>query len=172
MLFTVLVNGFYHRCHCNCRDSVLFVGRRPFLRGPNVLRECCVAMSHGGGFFSPGGAYDSVWDSVKPIAGKYLIYYFQHHEDVGCVCMLNGWFSNNDDICADNFLFSQFKLKDKCRSEKWEVYLCGDMSIMVSVIVSKCCPGVCLRLALVVSASVLHPTWQRVTHHLWVVPAF
>ena len=122
---------FYHRCHCNCRDSVLFVGRRPFLRAPMCCGSVCVAMSYGGGFFSPGGAYDSVWDSVKPIAGKYLINYFQHHEDVGCVCMLNGWFSNNDDICADNFIFSRFKLKDKCRSEKWEVYLCGDMSIMV-----------------------------------------
>ena len=84
-----------------------------------------------GGFFSPGGAYDSVWDSVKPIAGKFLINYFQHHYDVGCVCMLNGWFSNNDDICADNYNFSRFKLKDKCRSEQWEVYLCGDMTIKV-----------------------------------------
>ena len=26
---------------------------------------------------------------------------------------------------------SQFKLKDKCRSEKWEVYLYGDMTIKV-----------------------------------------
>ena len=38
-------------------------------------------------------------------------------------CMLNDWFSSNDDICPDNFYFSRFKLKDKCRSEKWEVYL-------------------------------------------------
>ena len=45
--------------------------------------------------------------------------------------MLNGWFSNYDDICADNFIFSRFKLKDKCRSEKLEVYLCGDMTILV-----------------------------------------
>ena len=80
---------------------------------------------------SPGGAYDSVWDSVMPIAGKFLINYFQHHYDGGCVCMLNGWFSNNDDICADNYIFSRFKLKDKCRSEKWDVYLCGDMTILV-----------------------------------------
>ena len=26
---------------------------------------------------------------------------------------------------------SRFKLKDKCRSEKWEVYLYGDMTIQV-----------------------------------------
>ena len=51
--------------------------------------------------------------------------------DVGCVCMLNGWFSSNDDICADYFFFSRFKLKGKCRSVKWVVYLYGDMTIMV-----------------------------------------
>ena len=31
----------------------------------------CVAMSCGGGFFTPGGAYDSVWDSVRPMTGKF-----------------------------------------------------------------------------------------------------
>ena len=45
--------------------------------------------------------------------------------------MLNYWFSSNDDICPDNYNSSRFKLKDNCRSEKWEVYLYGDMSIMV-----------------------------------------
>ena len=44
--------------------------------------------------------------------------------------MLNGWFSNNDDTCADNYNYSRFTLKDKCRSEKWEVYLYGDMTII------------------------------------------
>ena len=38
-------------------------------------------------------------------------------------CMLYGWFSSNDEICADNYNYSRFKLKDKCRSAKWEVYL-------------------------------------------------
>ena len=32
-----------------------------------LLREC---LRRDVGFFSPGGAYDSVWDSVKPIAGN------------------------------------------------------------------------------------------------------
>ena len=32
-----------------------------------------------------------------------------------------------------------------------------------TVIVRKCFPGVCLRLAFGVSASVLHPTWLRIT---------
>ena len=92
---------------------------------------CCVAMSCGAGFFTPGAAYDAVWDSVRPMTGKFTINYFQYQEFVGCVCMLNGWFSNIDDICADNFNFSRFKLKDKCRSEQWEVYLYGDMTIKV-----------------------------------------
>ena len=100
---------FYHRCHCNCRDLVLFV----------------VAMSCGG----PDGAYNSIWDSVRPMAGKYTTYYFQYQECVGYVCMLNYWFSSNDVLCADNCNYSWFTLKDKCRSEKWEVYLYGDMII-------------------------------------------
>ena len=91
----------------------------------------CVAMSCGGGFLTPDGAYGSVWDSVKPMTGKYFFNYFQYQEFVGCVCMLNYWFSSNDEICPDNYNYSRFKLMDKCRSEKWEVYLYGDMCIMV-----------------------------------------
>ena len=62
--------------------------------------------------------------------GKYTFNYFQFQEVVGCVCMLNYWFSN-DDICPDKYNYSRFKLKDKCRSEKWEVYLYGDKTIQV-----------------------------------------
>ena len=87
-------------------------------------------MSCGGGF-TPGGAYYSVWDSVKLMTGNSFFNYFQYHEFVGCVCMLNYWFSSSDDICPDNYNFSRFTLKDKCRSEKWEVYLYGDMTIKV-----------------------------------------
>ena len=75
--------------------------------------------------------YDSVWDSVRLMTGKYFVYYFQYQEDVGCVGLLNGWFSSNDDICPDNYNYSRFKLKDKCRSEKWVVYLYGDLTIKV-----------------------------------------
>ena len=75
--------------------------------------------------FLSGGAYDSVWDSVKPMTGNYLFSYFQYLDFVGYVCMLNYCFSNNDEICADNYNYSRFKLTDKCRSEKWEVYLYG-----------------------------------------------
>ena len=96
-----------------------------------MLREwfasrCCVVV-----FFTPDGAYDSVWDSVKPMTGKYFFNYFQFQEDVGCVGMLNFWFSSIDEICPNNYNYSRFKLKDKCRSEKWEVYLYGDMTIKV-----------------------------------------
>ena len=80
--------------------------------------SCC------GGSFNPDGTHDSVWVCVWPLVDTTL----------GCVCMLNGWFSNIDDICADNFIFSRVKLKDKCRSEKWELYLYGDMTIMPVVV--------------------------------------
>ena len=78
-------------------------------------------MSCGGGF-TADGFYDSVWDSVKPVTGN-SSYYFQYQGFVGCICMLNFWFSSFVDFCADNYNYSRFKLKDKCRSAKWEVYL-------------------------------------------------
>ena len=68
---------------------------------------CCesvrVAMSSGGGF-TPGGVYDSLWNSVKPMTGNSSSC-FQFQEDVGCVGMLNYWFSSYDDICPDNYIF-------------------------------------------------------------------
>ena len=149
------------------------------LLGHFLLRGCvCVEMPCGGGYFTPDGAYDSVWDSVKPMTGKFIFIYFQYQEVVGCVCTLNSWISCNDDIYPDNYNYfwdsvkpmkentpsipsctkstfgasacsltgtaattlfapttttSRFKLKDKCRSEKWEVYLYGDMTIKVMV---------------------------------------
>ena len=90
-------------------------------------------MSCGGGGFPPDGAYDSIWDSVRPITGKYFVYYFQYQEVVECVCLLNVWFSSNDVICADKYMYSRFKLQDKCRSEKLEVYVFGDKSIKVDL---------------------------------------
>ena len=42
----------------------------PGSAAPMCCGSVCVAMSCGGGFFTPGGAYDSVWDSVKPMAGN------------------------------------------------------------------------------------------------------
>ena len=77
------------------------------------------------------GAYDSLWDSVKPMTGDYTINYFQYQEDVRYVCMLNDWTSGNDEICADNYNYFRFKLKGKGHSEMWEVYLYGDKTIKV-----------------------------------------
>ena len=113
----------------------------------------CVAMSCGGGF-TADGTYDSVWDSVKPVTGNSS--YFQFQEVVGCVCMLSGWFSSNDEVCADIYIYFRFKLKDMCRSVKWELYLYGDMSIKVDRDSVEVLPRGCA------TASVLHP-WQRVT---------
>ena len=140
------------------------------------------------------------WDSLKPVTGN-SSYYFQYQGVVGCVRMLNYCFSNNDEVCADNYNYSRFKLTDKCRSEKWEVYLYGysrfklkgqcrsekwevflygdfrfkltdkcrsekwevylygDFPSWWTVVVWKCCPGVCLRLG-------FHPIWQRITPSL------
>ena len=66
-------------------------------------------------------------------------------EVVGCLCMLFYWFCSYDVICPDNYNYSRFKLKDKCRSEKWEVYLYGVMTIkvvfaQVQFFVSVTCP--------------------------------
>ena len=56
----------------------------PDSAAPMCCGSVCVAMSCGAGF-TPGGAYDSVWDSVKPMTGKYIFNYFQYQEFVGCV---------------------------------------------------------------------------------------
>ena len=85
---------------------------------PTCSEDVCVAMSCGGGSFTPDGAYDSLWDSVKPMKGKYTINYFQYQEDVGCVCVLNDWISSNDEICAENYNYFRFKLKGNGRSER------------------------------------------------------
>ena len=98
---------------------------------PMCSVDVCVAMSCGDGSFSPDGAYDSLWDSVKPMKGKYIINCFQHQEDVGFVCVLNDWINSNDEICADNYNYFRFKLKGNGRSEFWEVYLYGVKTINV-----------------------------------------
>ena len=98
---------------------------------PTCSGGVCVAMSCGGGSFTPDGACDSLWDSVKPMTGKYTINYFQCQEDVGCGCMLDDWTSGNDEICADNYNHFRFKLKGKGHSEMWEVYMYGDKTIKV-----------------------------------------
>merc|ERR1712136_604518 len=98
---------------------------------PMCSDNICVAMSCSGGSFTPDGVYDSSWDSVTPMTGKYTTNYFSYKSDVGCVCMLNDWISSSDEICADNYNYFQFKLKGNGRSEKWQIYLYGDKSMAV-----------------------------------------
>ena len=98
---------------------------------PMCSEGVCVAMLCGGGSFTPDGAFDSLWDSVKPMTGKCTFNYFQFQEDVGCVCMLNDWISSNDEICADNCNYFWFMLKGKGRTKLWQVYLYCDKTFKV-----------------------------------------
>ena len=111
-------------------------GSSPNLDTKHTIYELClpserVSLSCGGGFCSPDGAYDSVWDRVQPMTGKFAFNSFQYQGFVRCICMLNYWFSSNDEIYADNYNYSRFKLEDMCRCENWELYLCGVMTIKV-----------------------------------------
>ena len=97
-------------------------------------------MSCGGGFFTPGGAYDSVWDSVRPLTGKYT-QLFLVPRGRGYVCMLNGWFSSNDTICADNYIYFRFKLQ-ACVAVRSGICICTAICLSRwTVIAWKCCPG-------------------------------
>ena len=48
---------------------------------------------------SPGGTYDSVLGQCEAVTGNYFINYFLYQEFVGCICLLNYWFSSYDEIC-------------------------------------------------------------------------
>ena len=50
----------------------------PSSAAPMCCGGVCVAMSCGGKYFSPDGAYDFAWDSVKPTKGTYTINYIQY----------------------------------------------------------------------------------------------
>ena len=114
------------------RGTALCRRREIHYRSLPVPRGCWyVAISSGGGSFSPEWCLRFCVGQRFADEGKYTFNYFQFQEVVGCVCMLHFWFSSNDDICPDNYNYSRFKLKDKCRSVKWEVYLYGDKTIQV-----------------------------------------
>ena len=76
MSFTVPLNG----CPINATATVMASFSR---RQIALLRGCLRRDVVWWWFFPPGGAYDSIWDSVKPLAGKFLFNYFQYHEFVG-----------------------------------------------------------------------------------------
>ena len=104
-------------------------------------------VSGGGGFCSPDGAYSSVWDSVMPITGIFLPL-FPVPGVVWCVCMLNGWFSSKDTICADNYIFFWFKLQACVAVRSGRFFCTATSSSRWTVFLRLCCPEVCLRLAL------------------------
>ena len=78
----------------------------------------CVAMSCGGWSFTPDGTFDSVWDYVMLMIGRYTIFISCTKGTFEYVCMLNDWDCSFDEIFADNFNSSQFRLNGKCRSGK------------------------------------------------------
>ena len=114
---------------CYCRDLVLFVGRllaqRPLGAARVFASRCRVVV------VLLLVVLTILFGTGKPMTGNYFFNYFQYQDFVGCVCMLNSWFSSFDGFCADNYNFSRFKLQDKCRNEKWELYLYGVMTIKV-----------------------------------------
>ena len=91
----------HHRCHYYCRDFVLFVGRLLALR-PFVLRGCLRCGIVWWWMF-PGGAYDSVLG--KWAADDWKFSFISSSSGRWVCCMLNGWFSSNDDICPGFFFF-------------------------------------------------------------------
>ena len=67
------------------------------------------------------------------------------------------WISSNDEICADSFFFFRY-VEWQGLQRAVGGFLYWDKTIKVTVVTRKCCPGLCLRLPLVVSASVRRPT--------------
>ena len=82
----------FHRCHCYCRDLV-FV--RDVVWWWLFLSWWCLR-------FGLGQCEADDW--------KYFFNCFQYHKLVGCVCMLDYWFSSSDEICSDKYNYSRFKL--------------------------------------------------------------
>ena len=106
MSFTVPLNGCTTVAIATVVTPCSSSADCPVSAAPMCCGGVCVAMSCGGGGFTPDGAYDSVWDSVRLMTGKYLINSFQYQEVVGCVCMLNYWFSSTYGICPDIYNYS------------------------------------------------------------------
>ena len=100
MLFIVPLNGY-----TIVASAVVVTPFSSLADGPDsACGSVCVAMSCGGGFswwylrFCLGQCEAGDWN--------YFFNYFQYLGVVGCFCMLNSWFSSNDENCADNYNFS------------------------------------------------------------------
>ena len=137
-------------------------GSSPYLDTKHTFYELCLPSERGYVELSCGGGFYSWWclrfglGHGEADDWKYFVNYFQYQEFVVCICMLNYWFSSNDEFCADNYFYFRFTLQacvavgsGSCistaiRPSRWTVIACI------------CCPGVCL-------ASALHPFRQRIT---------
>ena len=89
----------------------------------------CVAMSCDGGCFTPDGAYDSLWVAMPMKESTPSIPSCTKRTLGVSACSMTGTAATT--FFAPTTTTSRFKLKDKCRSEKWEVFLYGDMTIKV-----------------------------------------
>ena len=113
----------------------------PWLEVPSTLGVFCVALPSSWSF-TPDGTYDSVWDCVMPMIGRYTILYFLYHGDVEFVCLLNDWNASSTKLL--------FPVQVGRPVSHWEVevYLYGDMTIPVVVSVSDASrTGMCHRLS-------------------------
>ena len=123
-------------------------------------------MSCGGGF-TPGGAYDSVWGQWEADDWKLLLQLFPVPR-FRWVCMhaelLVQQQRRNLPRQLQLFPVQVEGTSVAVRSRSCIFY--GVMTIKVDRDSVEVLPLGCA------SASVLHPTWQRITHHRCVVPAF
>ena len=95
----------------------------------SVPRRRCVAVSCGGESFSPGGAYEFAWDSVKPMKGYTLFITSSTKTLLGVVCMVKDWISSCCVFCADYHNYFQSTLKGMGRSAvraATQVLVCGE----------------------------------------------
>ena len=59
--------------HCSSCGTLRDVVHSPLIGSIFVTGGICVAESSGGWSFTPDGTYDSIWDSVMPMIGRYTI---------------------------------------------------------------------------------------------------
>ena len=76
--------------HCSSCVTLRIVVHSPLVGSTIDFGGFCVALPSGWSF-TPDGTYDSVWDCVMPMIGRYTILYFLYHGDVEYVCLLNDW---------------------------------------------------------------------------------
>ena len=74
---------FLSRCCCRFCVGQRYVDEGKILHQFLSVPRRRVALSCGGGGFTRYGAYDFVWDSVRPMPGKFAFNYFQYQWTLG-----------------------------------------------------------------------------------------